>query len=181
MSTISDIAPLHLKFAPELYLKRKIASTLPITAWGGTTGFYTNKGCDQIPNETKHNCTVDGIETGRTTKISASEGKLVYAGRVLDPGSGFPNATCAEAQAKLSWLKCPDGVTGVRSNKEMIESLRYNFETGILAMIGGKNSKTGNSLSDAPPLADFLKTKYYIDLLLPRHQLVLLGINQANI
>jgi len=23
MSTISDIAPLHLKFAPELYLKRK--------------------------------------------------------------------------------------------------------------------------------------------------------------
>ena len=113
------------------------------SSWGGTTGFYTNKGCDQIPNETKHNCTVDGIETGHTTKMSASEGKLVYAGRVLGPGSGFPNATCAEAQAKLSWLTCPDGVTGVRSNKEMIESLRYNFETGIFSNDRGDKFKNG--------------------------------------
>jgi len=29
MSTISDIAPLHLKFAPELYLKQKIALVSP--------------------------------------------------------------------------------------------------------------------------------------------------------
>ena len=29
MSTISDIAPLHLKFAPELYLKRKVAPVFP--------------------------------------------------------------------------------------------------------------------------------------------------------
>ena len=126
MSTISDIAPLHLKFAPELYLKRKIASTLPITAWGGTTGFYTNKGCDQIPNETKHNCTVDGIETGHTTKLFASEGKLVYAGRILSPGSGFPNAEL-----------------GVRADKEMVDSLRYNFETGIFSNDRGDKFKNG--------------------------------------
>ena len=75
--------------------------------------------------------------------MSASEGKLVYAGRVLGPGSGFPNATCAEAQAKLSWLKCPDGVTGMRSNKEMIESLRYNFETGIFSNDQGEKYKDG--------------------------------------
>jgi len=33
MSTISDIAPLHSKYAPELYLKRKIApySSPPLT------------------------------------------------------------------------------------------------------------------------------------------------------
>ena len=29
MSTISDIAPLHLKYAPELYLKRKVAPVFP--------------------------------------------------------------------------------------------------------------------------------------------------------
>ena len=110
---------------------------------GGTIGFYNQKGCDQIPNETKHNCTVDGIETGHTTKMSASEGKLVYAGRMLTPGVGFPHATCAEAQAKLSWLKCPDGVTGMRSNKEMIESLRYNFATGIFSNDRGDKFKNG--------------------------------------
>ena len=110
---------------------------------GGITGFYNQKGCDQIPNETKHNCTVDGIETGHTTKMSASEGKLVYAGRMLTPGVGFPHATCAEAQAKLSWLTCPDGVTGMRSSKEMIESLRYNFETGIFSNDRGDKFKNG--------------------------------------
>jgi len=29
MSTISDIAPLHSKYAPELYLKRKVAPVFP--------------------------------------------------------------------------------------------------------------------------------------------------------
>ena len=117
------------------------------SSWGGATGFYTNKGCDQIPNETKHNCTVDGIETGYTTKLSASEGKLVYAGRVLGPGSGFPNATCAEAQAKLSWLKCTaGGASGVRFNElgiSTMESFRYNFETGIFSNDRGEKFKNG--------------------------------------
>ena len=110
---------------------------------GGTIGFYMQKGCDHIPNETKHNCTVDGVETGHTTKMSASEGKLVYAGRGLGPGSGVPNATCAEALAKYSWLTCPDGVTGMPSSKEMIESLRYNFETGIFSNDRGDKFKNG--------------------------------------
>jgi hypothetical protein len=109
----------------------------------GTIGFYLQKGCDQIPNETKHNCTVDGIETGHTTKLSASEGKLVYAGRILSPGVGFPHATCDEAQAKYSWLTCPDGVTGVRADKEMVDSLRYNFETGIFSNDRGDKFKNG--------------------------------------
>ncbi len=118
------------------------------SSWGAPHGFYTNKGCDQIPNETKHNCTVDGIETGYTTKLSASEGKLVYAGRVLGPGSGFPNATCAEAQAKLSWLKCTaGGASGVRFNElgiSTMESFRYNFETGIFSNDRGEKFKNGN-------------------------------------
>jgi type IV pilus assembly protein PilA len=96
------------------------------TGGGGTVGFYYQKGCDQIPNETKHNCTEDGIETGHTTKLFASEGKLVYAGRILSPGSGFPNAEL-----------------GVRADKEMVDSLRYNFETGIFSNDRGDKFKNG--------------------------------------
>jgi len=36
MSTISDIAPLHLKYAPELYLKRKVAPVFPFGREGAS-------------------------------------------------------------------------------------------------------------------------------------------------
>ena len=79
--------------------------------------------------------------------MSASEGKLVYAGRVLGSGSGFPNATCAEAQAKYSWLKCTaGGATGMRFNAiegKSMESFRYNFETGIFSNDRGDKFKNG--------------------------------------
>ena len=113
-------------------------------SWNGVgESFLRQKGCDLIPNETKQNCVAVGIETGAPNQVPPSEGKLVYAGRMLTPGVGFPHATCDEAQAKYSWLTCPDGVTGVRATQQTIESLRYNFETGIFSNDQGDKFKNG--------------------------------------